>query len=190
MPDVILQRRGLDVQVFEAITAWRQKFEAGELQLRGRRQPKLDPGERLAVRIFSVGAMERDLRQHPSEWEPRPGSPAFWKFWSGKSMGTAVATSQRLLILNRQSRESDWCTVREWHWDDLYAVSVIPGWTGVALRPSADAVTGDVVASEWNRWSIPDLRKTIINWVAVEGAFAASRGKMDAWLERLPRRLA
>lgn len=184
MPDASEQLRPTDIQVLEAIAAWRQTFEAARLPMWGIRQRKLDPGERLAVKIVSVGAVERDLRGRPDEWGPRPGSTGL----SGKPLGAPFVTSRRLFIVGNGKN-----TVREWYWSDLYAVSVIPGWTGVAMRPSADAVTGDVVAREWSRgviFSEPNRRKLAIDWLKAEGTFGASRGEMDAWCERLPSRLA
>lgn len=116
-------------KVLAAIEDWRAKFEGGSIRVRGIRQPQLEAGERLAVRIPGVGA---------------GGSG------QGLAQGFLWATDRRAFI--HGNRPDD--IRREWRWEDLDAVSVTQDWNGVRLSRGGNV---DVVTSRTR--ARPTLRK-------------------------------
>jgi hypothetical protein len=106
-------------KVLAAIKDWRVKFEGGSVRVRGIRQPRLEPGERLAVRIPAVGA---------------GGSG------QGRTRGFLWVTDRRAFILGNRPDDIR----REWRWEDLDAVRVTPDWNGVRLSRGGNV---DVITS-------------------------------------------
>ncbi|HWF57645.1 MAG TPA: hypothetical protein VG520_04770 [Candidatus Dormibacteraeota bacterium] len=169
------------------LSDWRGRFEAGRLKPIGLRQPKMEPGERFAVRITSVGTHEQDLAVPLDQWSDQPGSG--WRGWSHAPLGALFATSERAFVVGNSPRD----VRREWRWRDQASVALLPVALGVAIRRDPAASAGDVVASEWNQYvvaSAPDKLKLMVRWLKVEAAYAAYRGGLDKWFAGLEARLA
>jgi hypothetical protein len=168
-------------RILTAMESWRPRFEAARVHfIVGLGQPKLEPGERYAGRVFQVGVHDVDPGAPMSAWGLKPGTS-----W-GAPDGAVCATDRRVFLLGFRNRIR-----REWRWDGLASVALIPGAFGVALRPGVEATTMTVLASQWNRFTLsrPVPSKLIVRWLKVEAAFAASQGRLDQWFSELSERL-
>lgn len=151
---------------------WQGRFLAGELRSKQLfRRPNLHEGERFAVQITHVG------------YAP-PGGRLVSDSWiTGNRLGSAWATSERLLVADAGKIKY------EWAWSDVRWVKVLPQWNGVvfdlgkeypAMLCSQPPPTGRP----------PSLAQLAGWWLRVEGAFESYSGRLDAWMETLGFRLA
>ncbi len=173
--------------VMDELSDWRDRFESGKLRPLGIRQPKIEPGERFAVKIIRVGAHEQDLSVPMADWQEQPGSG--WRGWSHAPLGALFATSERAFVVGNNPSHLQ----REWRWQDQVSVTLLPDPLGVAIRRDPASSIGDVVASEWNKYviaSAPDRLKLLVRWLKVEAAYMAHRGGLSEWFAGLEPRLS
>lgn len=151
---------------------WAPRFQAGRIRPRVLLSPRRREGERFGTKLNSVG-----LSRVPAA-DPMSGIDH-----AGAVEGLAYGTSERLILASGRTVK------RSWEWSQLSEVAVLPGYLGVLLR------TEDDVADAVHRVDIPhDLLApqpwaTGAEWLKVEGCFAASQGRLDAWLAGLPARV-
>jgi hypothetical protein len=96
--------------------------------------------------------------------------------------GQLWVTNRRALVDNRGK------LLREWAWDELADVRLIPGYGGVVLTPKI----GDTVAVL--RQVVKDRAAQsrfapYYRWLTVEATFAAATGRLDEWYAALPSRM-
>ena len=93
--------------------------------------------------------------------------------------GMLYATDRRAVMLGRGRRP-----VREWRLADLVAVRALGNWGGLTLvRSGGDTelvVATGPAAPTW---------EDAVDWLKVEGAFAAADGRLSQWTAGLPERL-
>lgn len=93
--------------------------------------------------------------------------------------GDLQVTGRSIRVLGARQR-----AVREWAFADLADVSVLGNWGGLVLvHPGGETelvVTAMPAGPTWRDAS---------GWLKVEGAFAASEGRLQPWLDELGRRL-
>jgi hypothetical protein len=94
--------------------------------------------------------------------------------------GVLHATDRRALVYDVALEP-----VREWSLAELESVSVLGNWRGLAIV-HADGETELVVAVSP---SLPTW-EDVVGWLKVEGAFAASGGRLAEWAAELSQRLA
>jgi hypothetical protein len=168
--------------VAEDLARWSERFAGGRIRDVALFRPKLQPGERLAVRVALVGVSEQRAAASMAEWQPRPGSTGP----RGRSEGLAYATSERVFVANMGK------VSHEWHWGDLFAVRVLPNLDGVSLARTPDPDTVEVIAGERRVTLLPGLnqsaRQRALAWIKVEAAFFAWRGELDGWMRSVPER--
>ena len=93
--------------------------------------------------------------------------------------GVLHATDRRAVVFGVGRRP-----VREWRLTELTAVSALGNWGGLALvHAGGDTELVVSVGPELPSW------QDAAGWLKVEGAFAASRGRLAQWVAELPRRL-
>lgn len=96
--------------------------------------------------------------------------------------GQLWVTNRRALVDNRGE------VLREWAWDDLAEVRVIPGYGGVVLTPKAgDRVT--VLRQVTKDTAVHSRFAPYYRWLTVEATFAAATGRLDGWYADLPGRM-
>jgi hypothetical protein len=79
--------------------------------------------------------------------------------------------------------------LREWSWDSLAEVRIIPGYVGVLFTPyDGDTVT--VVRQFVKDRSMNSRNARFARWLTVEGTWAAATGRLDEWYAALPGRLS
>ena len=94
--------------------------------------------------------------------------------------GDLYATDRHARVLTARRRPA-----RVWRFADLADVSVLGNWGGLVLVHPGGETELVVTASP-----TPPTWRDASGWLKVEGAFAAGRGRLDAWLAELPHRLA
>jgi hypothetical protein len=78
--------------------------------------------------------------------------------------------------------------LREWSWDALASVRVIPGYLGVVFTPHAgEDVT--VIRQVTRDTDANSKYAKFRRWLTVEGTWAAATGRLDQWYAELPARL-
>jgi hypothetical protein len=160
-------------RVLDKVQAWRKDYERGGPRVVGIK-PKLEPDERYLARVATSGTFRRDRDDlNPSWLAPRVE-------------GAAFATSTRVLVAGTFRR-----ILHQWRWADLSGVTLLPQWLGVRLDSSPEASVIDVVAhARPPEGKGQQLTFQKMGWLKFEGAFAASKGGLDAWIGALPERLA
>lgn len=159
-------------RVLARLQEWAPRFAEGRLKDRALLSPNLRDGERFGTKLNSIG-----VSRVPSA-DPLSGVDH-----ASPIAGLAYGTSQRLIIANGGKVK------QAWEWAQLEEVVVLQGYAGVVLRTDSD------VADAVHRVKLPfDLFApkpwvTGARWLAMEGCFAASRGRLDAWLGGLPQRV-
>jgi hypothetical protein len=89
-------------KTMDDLSVWSARFEAGQLHSLGIRQPKMEQGERFAVKIVSVGAHQQDLSIDMDGWKDQPGGG--WRGWTYGPLGALFVTSQRARRVVRRAR--------------------------------------------------------------------------------------
>jgi len=155
-----------------AVRAWVPRFTAGKARVYALLKPPLRDGERYGAKLVGVGI------SRVSAADPLGGLDV-----EQPVAGLAYGTSERLLVAHGTRVR------HQWEWAQLSQVLVLPSYAGVVLRTGDESV--DVVHRvrvPHDIWAAPEW-KTAARWLALEGCFAASRGRLDDWLERLPARV-
>ena len=167
-----------------SLDRWARRFTAGKFHNVGLwfLGPDWLPGERLASKVALVGVSEQQAAAPMAAWVPRPGSMRAAGM-KGRSEGLAYATSERVLVANASK------VSHEWRWDELFDVRVLPNYDGVVLAREPDPEVVEVIAGEQNPF-VPQQspHRRALQWIRFEGAFAASRGRLDEWLQAVPQR--
>lgn len=159
-------------RALDEVRAWARRYRDGRTGVLAALKPRLRDGERYAVKLTGTGVSRVPADDPVSGLDPE-----------GRQLGLAYGTTQRLLVANGRR------VAHEWEWAQLSQVQVLPSYVGVVLRTDGDTadavhrvrVPADPFAlAEW---------KTAARWLQLEGCFEASRGRLDAWLDRLPQRV-
>ena len=158
-------------RVLREVRAWAPRFTAGDVKVHALLKPALRPGERWGVKLTGIGVSQV------------PAADPF-RAIDGEAplLGLAYGTSERLLVANGRSVK------HAWEWSELSEVLLLPSYLGVLLH--GDSETSDAV----HRVRVPhDLFplppwKAAARWLQLEGCFAASRGRLDVWLDGLAAR--
>jgi hypothetical protein len=79
--------------------------------------------------------------------------------------------------------------LREWAWDSLAEVRIIPGYVGVVFTPY-DGDTVSVIRQCVKERSVNSRYAPFRRWLTVEGTWAAATGRLDEWYAALPSRLS
>ncbi|MCW2678904.1 MAG: hypothetical protein JWM62_305 [Frankiales bacterium] len=159
-------------RLLERVQQWAPRFAAGTVRNWTLLSPSLREGERFGAKLNSIG-----ISQVPSA-DPLSGVDH-----RADVAGLAYGTSQRLIIANGRTIR------RTWEWAELEEVVVLQGFVGVVLRtPDGAAHAVHQVKLHYDPLK-PQPYVTAAGWVALEGCFAASQDRLDAWLERLPARV-
>lgn len=159
-------------RVLAEVRAWVPRLSAGSARVHALLKPALREGEHYAVKLTGVGVSRVQADE-----------PLLGIDHTAPSIGLAYGTSQRLLVANGRRVK------HAWDWAQLSQVLVLPSYAGVVLR--ADDDTADAVHRAHvppDLFALPQW-KTAARWLQLEGCFAASRGRLDEWLEQLPARV-
>lgn len=154
------------------VQEWAPRFVQGRVKDRALLRPGLRDGERFGAKLGSI-AVSRVPAGDPLGSIDRAQPP----------IGLAYGTSERLVLADGGRIK------RYWEWSQLEEVLVLTGYVGVVLRTDSDQA--DAVHHVRLRYDPFARRPEVIGarWLALEGCFQASRGRLDAWLERLPGRV-
>jgi hypothetical protein len=96
--------------------------------------------------------------------------------------GQLWVTNRRAFLDNRGT------VLREWSWDSLASVHIIPGYLGVVFTPKVGhgvAVIRQVVKDT----DVQSRYAPYYRWLTVEATYAAACGRLDEWYAELPSRM-
>lgn len=151
---------------------WVPRFLAGQLKDRALLRPTLREGERFGAKVGSI-AVSRVPARDPLIGVDRSSTP----------IGIVYGTSERLIVANGGRVK------RSWEWSQVAEVLVLTGYVGVAVDTGGeDAEAVHHVKLQYDPFAPPPYVLGA-RWIAMEACFRASRGELDAWLERLPGRV-
>ena len=158
--------------VLSRVSSWADRYRRGRVRDWALLSPKLRKGERFGAKLGSIG-----ISRLP-EVNPLSGIDQY-----GDVKGLAYGTSQRLVIANAGRIK------RFWEWSEVEDVLVVTGYVGVVLRTAPDqAEAVHQVHLPHDMWPArPEVLAA--RWLAIEGCFQDSRGRLDDWLARLPQRV-
>jgi hypothetical protein len=143
-------------------------------------------GQAKFVRLFKhpVGKDEQ-VKVPPPVVDVTDAPVATWPSIIGTSKhgdGQLWVTNRRALVDNRGK------VLREWSWDELADVRLIPGYGGVVFTPKAgDTVT--VLRQVVKDTAVQSRYAPYYRWLTVEATFAAATGRLDEWYADLPSRM-
>lgn len=143
-------------------------------------------GQAKFVRLFKhpVGKDEQ-VKISPPVVDVTDAPAASWP----SIVGTHKHGDGQLWVTNRRAVvDSRGKILREWAWDSLADVRLIPGYGGVVFTPkTGDAVT--VLRRVGNNPVVQSRYVPYYRWLTVEATFAAATGRLDQWYAELPSRM-
>jgi hypothetical protein len=96
--------------------------------------------------------------------------------------GQLWVTNRRAFLDNRGT------VLREWPWDSLASVQLIPGYLGVVFTPK-DGDTVAVIRQVAKDTAVQSRYAPYYRWLTVEATYAAAGGHLDQWYDELPSRM-